>query len=415
MGHFMFIDNLFNFFKKINYSRIMPVLLCPVLLLCTSISGFAATQTTYISNSSVVTWFESSVPKLRISDYDNTALFDFDTTQLNGLNEYIGSNPTLENVRYLRLYNNSHSINLQYMPDLYDYWLSFTVYSNVEPIPSNFTFMPDYVQVFARNCVDSGSYDYYYLTDLSILHSDDSSDIGFTAIGKIPDLESSNILGFRLIDNSTGLLPVNLRLQPFIYAVPKNNGATAADISAIIAAINSQTSSLNSSINNQTSVIGGKLDSTNDFISNGNSSTSGIVSQFQSNLNEFNSVISQFDNIENGFITDFTMSNEEIKSTLSDYQFTGNLLSCANWVTDTYMDFFENSGDFKQYFIYPLIMGIALFFIGRGQVILGNLYRKPYDSSTHTVTTGYTERYSDGSKRTETYSRTTGKGGKLRK
>lgn len=185
-----------------------------------------------------------------------------------------------------------------------------------------------------------------------------------------------------------------------IYAVVTNSDGTQSIIQAI---------------NDQTAIIGGKLDDTNDYIDNGNDDTSGIVSQFQDNLDEFNSVINQFDDIENGFITDFTSSNDEIKSILSDYQFTGNLLSCANWVTDRYMDFFDNSGDFKQYFIYPLIMGIVLFFIGRGQVILGNLYRKPYDSTTHTVTTGYTVRFTDGSKRTESISRTTGKGGKLRK
>lgn len=198
--------------------------------------------------------------------------------------------------------------------------------------------------------------------------------------------------GGALVWEQTETIVFNGRCSWAFYALDVTDN-TESEVNQIVAAINNQT----------------------DFIVNGDDSTSGIVSQFQSNLNEFNSVINQFDDIENGFISDFTSSNDEIKSTLSDYQFTGNLLTCANWVTDRYMDFFDNSGDFKQYFIYPLIMGIALFFIGRGQVILGNLYRKPYDNSTHTITTGYTERYSDGTKRVETYSRTIGRGGKLRK
>lgn len=267
-------------------------------------------------------------------------------------------------------------------------------------------------------------YAQYYDYDFGGNNNFPASDFGF-GLNSMPnksgsycytkiDLSVSANLRHIAVRFSAGYdLPNLLDASIFMFEVDKDT--SDEQVSSIIQAIQSQTSTLQGAINNQTSIIGGKIDKSNNLIDNGDSNTPGIISQFNSNLTEFNETVEQFNDIENGFIRDFSNANDIVKDSLTDVSFTGNLLSCANWVTDTYMNFFNASGDFKQYFIYPLIIGIVLFFIGRGGVILGNLYRKPYDSSKYTVSSGYTVKYDDGTKRSETYTRTTGKGGKWRK
>lgn len=144
-----------------------------------------------------------------------------------------------------------------------------------------------------------------------------------------------------------------------------------------------QIDSLISAINNQTDVISGKIDDTNNFIDKGNSGTGGIVSDFQDKDNELNEVVSEYQAVEQQFFDDFTANQDAITSDIVGWSW-GGLVNCANWVGETMTDYYNNMGDFRQYIIYPLMLGIALFFLGRGSSIIGHLYRKPTTSVVDT-------------------------------
>lgn len=406
---------MFNFictsWKKIKYKFrfFLPALV--LFLFCNPVHVFAASQEVYIESSTLVTWYNSN-PNIRLSDSSNTAVFEGPTTP-NNLNEFLGGNPLVNDILHLRLYNNSHSINFQYIPEVYDYWVSFTAFSETTN-KNEFTFVPDRFQIFERNCEDDGLYTYYTLSNFKVLHNDDSSDIGFTVIGKLPDnLTSNSPVGFRITDSSTGSLGYNLRLQAYLYAVPKSSGASSSDISAIISAIQQQTQSIISGLNSQTSTIGGKIDNTNNLINNGNSSTSGIVSAADSSKSELESIVASYQQIENNMLDNFTLYQSDILSDVSGWSW-GGLSTCANWVGDTLTSYFQNMGDFKHYIIYPLLLGIALFFIGRGSSIIGHLYRKPTETYTFSERSSSTK-YVNGQRITTSVTKSNRDGGVLRK
>ena len=195
---------------------------------------------------------------------------------------------------------------------------------------------------------------------------------------------SASLLHFPSICSSSG------RVSWAFYALDITEN-TDSEVNQIITAINNQT----------------------DFIVNGDSSTGGIVSGADSSKSELESIVSEYQEIENSMLDNFTLYQDEILVDLRGWSW-GGLRSCAKWVGDTLTNYYNNLGDFKQYIIYPLLLGIALFFIGRGSSIIGHLYRKP------TVTTTYTEststRYRSGNHSgTNTSTTTYREGGVLRK
>ena len=156
------------------------------------------------------------------------------------------------------------------------------------------------------------------------------------------------------------------------------------------------------SINNQTDVLGG-------YINNGNSSTGGIVSGNNSAIDNLDDVVSEYHATEQQFFDDFNSNQQAIASDIVGWSW-GGLVSCANWVGETMTDYYNNMGDFRQYIIYPLMLGIALFFLGRGSSIIGHLYRKPTTTFTHTESRST---LSNGVRHTNTV--TTRNGGVFRK
>lgn len=112
-------------------------------------------------------------------------------------------------------------------------------------------------------------------------------------------------------------------------------------------------------------------------------------------------------------LDNFTMYQTDILTDLNGWSW-GGLSLCANWVGDTMTSYFQNMGDFKQYIIYPLLLGIALFFIGRGSSIIGHLYRKPTNIHTDTVVTRTTVKNGNTSN-TVSHTDTYRAGGVLRK
>lgn len=252
----------------------------------------------------------------------------------------------------------------------YDYYSSLTVVNNASSTamnfePTSFSICP-YVD---------GTLQFIHLSDLSVLSAGGGTSDGFTIIGKIPDnINSSYIYGFRVLGSSGSVADGDFIVNAYIWQIPKGDDYTNADVIT--------------AINNQTTTLGGKIDDINNFIDKGNSSTGGIVSNFQDKDNELNDVVSQYRDVENQFFEDFNTNQSAITSDIVGWSW-GGLVNCADWVGTTLTDYYNNMGDFRQYIIYPLMLGIALFFLGRGGSIIGHLFRKPKQSTVDIESTTF--------------------------
>lgn len=79
--------------------------------------------------------------------------------------------------------------------------------------------------------------------------------------------------------------------------------------------------------------------------------------------------------IENDFISQFQDSFGDID--LNNYSISSSLSRTVGWLTMNMQNIFARSGEFSILFTLPLVLGLALFFIGRGAVIFrqGNIDR----------------------------------------
>lgn len=185
---------------------------------------------------------------------------------------------------------------------------------------------------------------------------------GYNFTGKINSLDiNTSISAVKLNWDKTNFVG-QIRLNFGVLAVSKDS---SDDIASIISAINIQTDTL-----------GG-------YIDKGNGSTGGIVSGNNSAIDNLDDVVSEYRATEETFFNDFNTNQQAITSDIVGWSW-GGLVNCANWVGNTLTSYYNNMGDFRQYIIYPLMLGIALFFLGRGGSIIGHLFRKPTETTVNT-------------------------------
>lgn len=342
-----------------------------------------------------------SEDKIAVGDYD----FQFNNEQFkNDFNK-------------LNLYNYNSRFAIEYAPDLYDYYLLVNFHFSTPPEQAvDYPFFMMFNDAgFLYGIYGDDDNSAIIHTDVKWFKSESADTVSYSVFMPFPEpLTNQDFttipIGISLVNEYSSLssIPPNIMVEGQIYAVNKGTDIDMSGVIAILQSIDSNTSNTNTILTQEFTKLFNLLNS-------GNSQSYFVVNELKDNLNNFDTLMDFHNQFENEMFEGFLEYNDLVVNQMSSVQFTGGLLNCANWVTDKYMDFFNQSGDFKQYFIYPLLLGIALFFVGRGSVILGNLYRKPTESSTHTVSTGYTVKYTDGTKRTETYTTTRGKGGRLRK
>lgn len=317
------------------------------------------------------------------------------TNTKNTDNQYQFSNPSQNTtfISILSLYDDVWNIPVNI--EIFDYYLVASVFAQ-DGGDINFTFFPSRFRV-GYNGHSSDELYYYDVSDVNFYHTDTDAYKGFSASCKV-DLTPSSAIGFVRFDAPSSLyVPSNIFVEMSVIALPK--GLTSGDANQALV----------SAINNQTSTLGGKIDDTNDFIDKGNDSTGGIVSGNNSAIGELDEVVSEYHATEQQFFDDFNTNQQAITSDIVGWSW-GGLVNCANWVGETMTDYYNNMGDFRQYIIYPLMLGIALFFLGRGGSIIGHLFRKPTTTFTHTESRSV---MSNGVRHTNTVS--TRNGGVFRK
>lgn len=342
-----------------------------------------------------------SEDKIAVGDYD----FQFNNEQFK--NDF----------KKLNLYNYNSRFAIEYAPDLYDYYLLVNFHFSTPPEQA-----VDYPFFMMFN--DAGFlYGIYGDDDTSaIIHTDvkwfksESADtVSYSVFMPFPEpLTNQDFttipIGISLVNEYSSLssIPPNIMVEGQIYAVNKGTEIDMSGVIAILQSIDNNTSNTNTIITQEFTKLFNLLEK-------GNNQSSTVISELKDNLLTFNAISEQLGEFENEMLVGIITYNDIAKEQMSSVEFTGGLLNCANWVTDKYMDFFNESGDFKQYFIYPLLLGLALFFIGRGSVILGNLYRKPTESSTTTITESTSVKTGKNSRQTLSTTSSYKKGGRLRK
>lgn len=264
------------------------------------------------------------------------------------------------------------SWNLDFNPDLYDYYLTliFDSYSG--------KFAPNFIRITSYTASGSANHN---LTDVVIdsISGRGNGNVlnGYHIIGKIPESFNGN---FRSVYVSGTSGTIGKYLCAYISITQVNKGTDTAVAQSIISAINNQTSVLGGHLGN----INSGINKGNDLIENGNNSTSGIVSDNNSSIDNLDEVVSEYRATEESFFNDFNANQQAITSDIVGWSW-GGLVNCANWVGDTLTSYYNNMGDFRQYIIYPLMLGIALFFLGRGGSIIGHLFRKPTETTVNTM------------------------------
>lgn len=210
---------------------------------------------------------------------------------------------------------------------------------------SEFSFFP------SRSVVSSRSHSGY--TDLTTgvnFHYDNSVSqssrkLGFSSVFDLSSVGSNVDISSIWIEGS-GTLP------PCYVSIYLYNDSGSNDISALINAVNLQTSILD------------------DSIQNGNGSTQSTINGSQSDLdstiNQFdntNDKLIQYDDIESGFITDYDGAMDGIDSTVKGFTFDG-ILPAARWLSTQMTSRYNSMSDFKFFVIFPVIFAIALVMIG---------------------------------------------------
>lgn len=223
--------------------------------------------------------------------------------------------------------------------------LVVTVWSMENTTESEFTFFP------TRSVIASGTHSGYIdLANGVNFHYDNFVStklrkLGFSAVFDLSSVGSNVDISSIWMDGSGTLPPCYVSIYLF-------NDTGSNDISALINAVNLQTSILD------------------DSIQNGNGSTQSIINGSQSELdsttNQFNNMndkLNRYDDIESGFITDYDSAMDGIDSTVKGFTFDG-ILPAAKWLSTQMTSRYNLMSDFKFFVIFPVIFAIALVFIG---------------------------------------------------
>lgn len=200
------------------------MVLCSLLLCLSGFSpvvSYAAENYFYIENPRISyigsDWDVLLDSQLKQYD-DNTGYYTFGSSSFNNVKSFAFGNSIV------------YSEIMQYLPDVYDYYVVLTAYSNCSV--SEFTFKPSLVDIVYDNCDGSPT---HRINDISYYHHDKKNApyTGFTITFKLPEANSTSISYLTMIDEGTATVPstdMNIRIE--IINVEKNQSLGSMDIIA---------------------------------------------------------------------------------------------------------------------------------------------------------------------------------------
>lgn len=102
---------------------------------------------------------------------------------------------------------------------------------------------------------------------------------------------------------------------------------------------------------------------------------SGSSNQLQDQTAASETLMNNYQSQEDLHFNDFNTSFQQMD--FGSMNFSGDILSTAQWLSNIVQLTFTNIGDFKLLMILPLLLGVILFLIGRGSSVFRQPYEKP--------------------------------------
>lgn len=114
----------------------------------------------------------------------------------------------------------------------------------------------------------------------------------------------------------------------------------------------------------------------------GNQQSQDVVNDNDQQISDGIDIVDEYDGLTSTFDSDFVNSQEDIQDIMSDSSLT-QFSDAAIWFTQQLASLYNSMGDMKILVTLPLLLGIALFFIGRGNVIFRDPNVEQWSSGTN--------------------------------
>lgn len=305
--------------------QLLTVALVPVFMFRSSLSGFALTSNYY---NTPIRWYDSEVSlQFYNGSWSSTFLGSYNSDG----NSYYFNNSALSSSTQFKVFSTYQTLDTV-LP--YDVPLKFVYYFYSNDV-SNLT---DLNISFQRSDIMYGDNQYLNCSQFTTVYN--FSDRDTNGIVVLIDLPANFLFeqpnGFRIVSSSNFSVPVNCVFSGAIY---NGNDVTTSDI---VTAINNQTNS----------------------IMNAGSGYGGISSDILSRNDELSGFIDDYTQVEQSMYDKFTENQTAVIGNFSGFAW-GSLSTAVDWTSDYLNLIYDNSGDFRTMFMYPILAGIALIFIGR--------------------------------------------------
>lgn len=380
----MSFDNVYDFFKKIEYKRILTVFLAVAFMVFSPVQTFAAESNSGLSNA----WI------LHNSDYEFTMEVKL-SSSWGGLSDtyvsaplsseqisnddfiYNFSNPEyLTGVNSISFYDIDSRFNFEFAPNIYDYYLITSVYNS---FPEGSPYNPSYIDfgnsipllTFLLSSPSSTDFDTYNTASLSSSKFSSSDTSGYVFVSKMPTFSSNSNtwpVGFRIYLSSIDEFNIgsHLSMKGHIVALPKSSFNYSNILNQIyneLISIDGNVSSIYELI--QIFLVVGLLDpetgTSGSFLGQ---DTETIIGGLIGKNPELDGYIQQYTEVEQSFLQKYTENQSVVSGDFSNWSW-GSLSVAVDWTSDYLNSIYDNSGDFRTMFMYPILAGIALIFIGR--------------------------------------------------
>ena len=383
-----FIDVFKEKLNNFKFSRLLPCCLAVLFIVLQPVQAYATSSvyTGVLQNS----WqFTNESKYFTFSAFHSGGEPDVSyepfqiTEDINGnITFYYNSGSFDNTVNRLYFYNLGSRFAIDFAPELFDYYLIFTVFNsyseNLLPhtSPLDLGSYPKVSLLYA----DYGIEDYHNLSTVDYSSASSSYDffkfsssdtVGYNFVTKInPRLsDSSWPCGLAITSvNSFPCVGNVLAFKGVIVATEKDD-TSVTSILSYLRSIDTNLSNFKSDFSSFLELyyfvlISGFSDIDGNSGSMFGQDTESILGGLIGNTPQLNDYVNQYTQVEKSMTDKFTQNQTAVRTNFSNWSW-GSLSTAVDWTSDYLNRIYDNSGDFRTMFMYPILAGIALIFIGR--------------------------------------------------
>lgn len=278
----------------------------------------------------------------------------------------------------LAFYNVGSRFAIDFAPELYDYYLILSLYNtypaasraHTEPLdlgtsPRMNLLYADYGDT-SYNELNNVDYSTTNFTNFFKFSSGDTQ--GYNFVTKINPRQTANQwpCGIRITSQSSfPCIGNDLSFKGVIVAFPTGNDKSS-DILTVLQNIYSDTNDINYSLQILIQLFTGygippELGGSGTI---SGQDTMAIIEGLIGGNYQLDSYINQYTQVEQSMRNQFETNQTAVSNNFAGWNW-GSLSTAVDWTSDYLNKIYDNSGDFRTMFMYPILAGIALIFIGR--------------------------------------------------